>query len=85
MLGEPKAPRIGGHELIIETQGATEACDANHQVAAMLVFVARLEAFGATKRAEIAGWVIMEAPTGQRFNVAPAVRAGFNEYANTSQ
>ncbi len=33
----------------------------------MLVFVARLEALSATKRDEIAGWVIMEALTGQRF------------------
>jgi predicted enzyme related to lactoylglutathione lyase len=44
--------------------------------------VARLEALGAVKIAEIRDWCVLEAPTGQRFCVVPAVRAGFEESAN---
>ena len=51
----------------------------------MLVFVARLEASGATKRAKIAGWVIMEAPTGQGIIVVPVICADSNENANISK
>lgn len=45
--------------------------------------VARLEKLGATRREEIGGWVVLEAPTGQRFCVVPVSRAGFAENANT--
>ncbi|MDH3442025.1 MAG: VOC family protein [Gammaproteobacteria bacterium] len=45
--------------------------------------VSRLENLGAMKIAEIKDWVVMEAPTGQRFCVVPVVRAGFAENANT--
>ena len=45
--------------------------------------VARLETLGAKKIAEIDRWVVMEAPTGQRFCVVPVIRAGFDENANT--
>lgn len=44
--------------------------------------VARLERLGATKISEIREWVVMEAPTGQRFCVVPVVRGGFMERAN---
>lgn len=44
--------------------------------------VARLEALGARKVADIRDWCVMEAPTGQRFCVVPAERAGFAEKAN---
>ena len=44
--------------------------------------VARLEALGATKIADIRDWCVLEAPTGQRFCVVPAVRAGFEANAN---
>lgn len=44
--------------------------------------VARLERLGATKISEIREWVVMEAPTGQRFCVVPVVRGGFEERAN---
>jgi len=43
--------------------------------------VARLEELGARRVADIRGWVVMEAPTGQRFCVVPVVRAGFEENA----
>ena len=45
--------------------------------------VARLERLGASKISEIENWVVMEAPTGQRFCVVPVVRAGFDENANS--
>jgi len=45
--------------------------------------VSRLESLGAKRIAEIRGWVVMQAPTGQRFCVVPVVRAGFEEKANT--
>ena len=45
--------------------------------------VARLERLGARKITAIRTWVVMEAPTGQRFCVVPVVRAGFEEHANS--
>lgn len=45
--------------------------------------VTRLENLGAKQIAVIKDWVVMEAPTGQRFCVVPVVRAGFDENANT--
>jgi hypothetical protein len=43
--------------------------------------VARLERLGARKVAEIRTWVVMEAPTGQRFCVIRAQTAAFAEHA----
>jgi len=45
--------------------------------------VARLEALGAKKIDEIRGWVVMEAPTGQRFCIVPVVSADFASRANS--
>ena len=45
--------------------------------------VARLESLGARRINAIKGWVVMQAPTGQRFCVVPVSRAGFVENANT--
>jgi hypothetical protein len=45
--------------------------------------VARLEELGARRISDIRSWVVMEAPTGQRFCVVPVVRAGFDEKANS--
>lgn len=44
--------------------------------------VARLEALGAKRVSTIRRWVVMEAPTGQRFCVVQAGRANFAEQAN---
>lgn len=44
--------------------------------------VARLEKLGAKRIERIKSWVVMEAPTGQRFCIVPVVRAGFDENAN---
>lgn len=45
--------------------------------------VARLEALGARTIGKLKGWVVMEAPTGQRFCVVRPQRANFEESANT--
>jgi hypothetical protein len=51
----------------------------------ILAEVARLERLGARRIAEIKSWIVMEAPTGQRFCVVPVGRDGFNEKANSWQ
>jgi predicted enzyme related to lactoylglutathione lyase len=45
--------------------------------------VRRLEALGARRVANIHSWVVMEAPTGQRFCVVRAARANFAGQANS--
>lgn len=45
--------------------------------------VRRLEELGAKRLSDIRDWVVMEAPTGQRFCVVPARREGFEDGANT--
>ncbi|MFT3972692.1 MAG: VOC family protein [Amaricoccus sp.] len=45
--------------------------------------VARLEALGATRVADIKTWVVMEAPTGHRFCVIRAQTADFEAKART--
>ena len=45
--------------------------------------VRRLEQLGAKRIAAVADWVVMEAPTGQRFCVVPAQRADFAARAHT--
>ncbi|MCL1635496.1 VOC family protein [Luteimonas sp. SX5] len=44
--------------------------------------VARLEALGATVVKELERWVVMQAPTGQRFCVVRLQRPGFPKNAN---
>jgi len=44
--------------------------------------VARLEDLGARRIADIRSWVVMEAPTGQRFCVVSQQRANFDHAAN---
>ncbi len=45
--------------------------------------VARLEKLGAKRITEIKNWVVLEAPTGQRFCVVPVVSADFAARAHT--
>jgi predicted enzyme related to lactoylglutathione lyase len=45
--------------------------------------VARLEALGAKRISDIRRWVVMEAPTGQRFCVVRATRVNFEQQANS--
>lgn len=44
--------------------------------------VARLERLGARRLAEVRDWVVMQAPTGQRFCVVPAHTESFQSQAN---
>ena len=44
--------------------------------------VGRLEALGAKRLESIRRWVVMEAPTGQRFCVVQKARANFDQTAN---
>ena len=44
--------------------------------------VKRLEKLGATRLGRVKAWVVMEAPTGQRFCVVPAENKRFDETAN---
>jgi predicted enzyme related to lactoylglutathione lyase len=44
--------------------------------------VARLENLGAVRVARTPGWVVMQAPTGQRFCVVKVFRANFDTQAN---
>ena len=45
--------------------------------------VARLEKLGARIHQRLERWVVMEAPTGQRFCVVRVQRDGFGEHANS--
>lgn len=45
--------------------------------------VARLERLGAKRVSKVHGWVVMEAPTGQRFCVVKQFTAKFEQSANT--
>ena len=45
--------------------------------------VKRLESLGARRISNVRSWVVMEAPTGQRFCVVKAQRANFAAQANT--
>jgi len=45
--------------------------------------VARLEKLGAKRITAIKNWVVLEAPTGQRFCVVPVVSADFTARAHT--
>ncbi len=44
--------------------------------------VQRLEALGAKRIADIKGWCVLEAPTGQRFCIVPVVSKDFDDKAN---
>ncbi len=44
--------------------------------------VARLEGLGAKRVSDVHSWVVMEAPTGQRFCVVKAFRDNFDQSAN---
>jgi len=44
--------------------------------------VARLEKLGARRLSEVREWVVMQAPTGQRFCVVPAHTENFESQAN---
>jgi len=96
-LGAPAKPRtdpadsayvglaMPADEPYVEIQKVTHASRVHIDIEAddIPAEVARLEAIGAKKIDEIRGWVVMEAPTGQRFCVVPVVSAEFESRANT--
>ncbi len=43
----------------------------------------RLEDLGAKRVGNVKGWIVMEAPTGQRFCIVKPCRANFDQAANT--
>ena len=43
----------------------------------------RLEQLGAKRIGKVKGWIVMEAPTGQRFCIVKPCRANFDEAAKT--
>ena len=43
----------------------------------------RLESLGARRIGKVKGWIVMEAPTGQRFCIVKPCRANFDRDANT--
>lgn len=45
--------------------------------------VARLESLGAKRITDVKSWVVMEAPTGQRFCIVNPQRANFDRSANS--
>ena len=45
--------------------------------------VARMEALGARVVADHTDWIVMEAPSGQRFCIGSPYRDGFERHANT--
>lgn len=76
---------VAGGEPYFEVQKVGHASRIHLDIEAddMQAEVARLEKLGAKRIADIKTWVVMEAPTGQRFCVVPVVRAGFDDKANT--
>jgi len=44
--------------------------------------ITRLEQLGARRIGPVKGWVVMEAPTGQRFCIVKVQRSGFEKTAN---
>ncbi len=72
-------------EPYVEVQRVSHASRVHLDIESDDVFaeVARLEVLGAKRIKEIRGWVVMEAPTGQRFCVVPADSALFESRANS--
>ena len=70
--------------LHVEVQGVDHASRVHLDIEAddLEAEVRRLEALGARRLGPVKDWVVMEAPTGQRFCVVPAESERFAETAN---
>lgn len=77
--------QTGPDDLHIEVQGVEHESRVHLDIETdnIEAEVARLEELGARRIADIRRWVVMEAPTGQRFCVVNPQRANFDETANT--
>jgi hypothetical protein len=96
-LGAPEKPRTGSaddkyvglemprDEPYVEVQQVAHASRVHIDIESddIPAEVARLEALGARKIDAIRDWVVMEAPTGQRFCVVPVVSAEFESRAKS--
>jgi predicted enzyme related to lactoylglutathione lyase len=71
------------HGLDIEVQKVTHPSRVHLDIESddIQAEVRRLEQLGARRLQAISTWVVMEAPTGQRFCVVPAKSKNFNEVA----
>jgi predicted enzyme related to lactoylglutathione lyase len=91
-LHRPKSPEEAGYihlrtepgDLHIEVQKVEHPSRVHLDIEAddIEAEVRRLEALGAKRIDSVRTWVVMEAPTGQRFCVVRPQRAGFEKGAN---
>jgi catechol 2,3-dioxygenase-like lactoylglutathione lyase family enzyme len=72
------------HSLHVEVQQVTHPSRVHLDIETddIAAEVARLEALGATRIGEVQRWVVMQAPTGQRFCVVRSRAEDFAETAN---
>jgi predicted enzyme related to lactoylglutathione lyase len=77
--------RTAPDQLHIEVQKVTHGSRVHLDIEAddIEAEVRRLEQLGARRIAAVATWVVMEAPTGQRFCVVRVQRPDFAAHANT--
>ncbi|MCH8854377.1 MAG: hypothetical protein IID41_17255, partial [Planctomycetes bacterium] len=66
-------------------RGGLGQFEAKHLMLLALAHAGRLEKLGARRIARVKRWVVMEAPTGQRFCVVTPQRANFEATANRWQ
>ena len=91
-LGWARAPKDGDYvtletppkELDVEIQKVAHPSRMHIDIEAddIEAEVRRLEKLGARRLKAVRAWVVMEAPTGQRFCVVPPQRSGFASEAN---
>ncbi|MEO1246955.1 MAG: VOC family protein [Pseudomonadota bacterium] len=94
-LGYPKAVRTPGsqyvaltsprNETYVEVQAVRHASRVHLDIETddLEAEVGRLERLGASKVAAVGNWVVMQAPSGQRFCVVPVANEHFDATANT--
>jgi hypothetical protein len=76
--------RVPGERLHVEVQAVDHESRVHLDIEAddIEAEVARLEKLGAKRLKKVHGWVVMEAPTGQRFCVVRPQNRGFEQEAN---
>ena len=76
--------RVPGERLHVEVQAVDHESRVHLDIEAddIEAEVARLEKLGAKRLKKVHGWVVMEAPTGQRFCVVRPQNKGFEQEAN---
>ena len=76
--------RVPGERLHVEVQAVGHESRVHLDIEAddIEAEVARLEKLGAKRLKKVHGWVVMEAPTGQRFCVVRPQNKGFEQEAN---